>query len=59
MPERHKGVGKRGALMTGRKLVRFAAGVAAWVLLAAPAHADKWSPWIEGGGFLSNERDRG
>lgn len=45
--------------MTGRKLVRFAAGVAAWVLLAAPAHADKWSPWIEGGGFLSNERDRG
>ncbi|MDO9125810.1 MAG: inverse autotransporter beta domain-containing protein, partial [Parvibaculum sp.] len=36
-----------------------AAVLAASVLLAAPAHADKWSPWIEGGGFLSNERDRG
>lgn len=48
-----------GARMTGRNLARFAAGIVASVLLASPAHADKWSPWIEAGGFLSSERDRG
>lgn len=48
-----------GARMTGRNWARFAAGIVASVLLASPAHADKWSPWVEAGGFLSNERDRG
>ncbi len=45
--------------MTGRNWPRFAAGVVASALLASPAHADKWSPWIEAGGTLSTERDRG
>ncbi|MEQ8266445.1 MAG: right-handed parallel beta-helix repeat-containing protein [Parvibaculum sp.] len=45
--------------MTGRSWAHFAAGVVASVLLASPAHADKWSPWVEAGGFLSTERDRG
>ncbi|ABS62214.1 hypothetical protein Plav_0591 [Parvibaculum lavamentivorans DS-1] len=50
--------------MVWKARVRFvAAGVLAasafLAVSASPAHADKWSPWIEGGGFLSSERDRG